>query len=142
MRKIVWIILLCLGLLRTGNTQFLQLGEGTYSGTIGGPLVARSTTDSHQSKFAYIFPAGELGNLRNGDSIQSLELYRPDGGTFSANCSLRIWIMNIAQSDWGNTPISFSYWTNQAQEIYHNHRCFNHSWNYIRWYKNRSFIFS
>ena len=121
MRKIVWIILLCLGLMRTGNTQFLQLGEGTYSGTIGGPLVARSTTDSHQSKFAYIFPAGELGNLRNGDSIQSLEFYRPDGGTFSANCSLRIWIMNIAQSDWGNTPISFSYWTNQAKEIYHNH---------------------
>ncbi len=121
MRKLFGVFLGCFVWLSNGSAQFLQLGEGTYSGTIGGPIVTRSTTDTHQSKFAYIFPSGELGNLKNGDSLRSIEFFRPAGGSFSSNCSLRVWIMNIPLSDWGSNAISFSNWTNQAEEVYHNH---------------------
>lgn len=102
-------------------SQFIQLGNGAYLGTIAGPIIQRNNVADYQSKYAYIFPKSVLGNMKHGDSLISLSFMRSDGATFNGNCSLKMWLLNVNQSDWGNSPISFKKQTDSAYQVYHNH---------------------
>lgn len=89
-------------------SQFVQIGNGSYLGTFAGPIRTISTQKIYQSKFAYIFPKNTLGNLRDGDSITSLEFYRADGAAIPPNNKMKIWITNTNRSDFGTVGINFS----------------------------------
>jgi hypothetical protein len=102
-------------------SQFIQLGNGAYLGTVAGPIIQRNNVANYQSKYAYIFPQGVLGNMKHGDSLISLSFMRSEGATFNGNCSLRMWLHNVNISDWGSSPISFKKYTDSATQVYHNH---------------------
>ena len=89
------------------HSQFVQLGDGAFLGTVAGPVIARNNQANYQSKYAYVFPETVLGNMEHGDSLLSLSFYRSSGATFNGNCSLKIWLNNTSVSDWGADPISF-----------------------------------
>jgi len=103
------------------RSQFVQIGNGSYIGTVGGPVITRNTMADYQSKYAYIFPQSVLGNMRHGDSLISLSFMRVDGASFDGNCSLRIWVNNTKLSDWGGNPISFQEQIDSGKQVYHNH---------------------
>jgi len=103
------------------HSQFVQIGNGSYIGTVGGPVITRNTLADYQSKYAYIFPQGVLGNMQHGDTLTSLSFRRIDGASFDGNCSMQIWLNNINISDWGGSPISFQKEIDSAFEVYHNH---------------------
>jgi hypothetical protein len=102
-------------------SQFVQIGNGNFLGTAGGPLIARNNVANYQSKYAYIFPQNVLGNMKHGDTLTSLSFYRALGDGFTGNCSLQIWLDNTHLDDWGNSPISFNFNTNGATEVYYDH---------------------
>lgn len=118
-----WFLALISFLFLSGEalSQFVQIGNGSYVGTVGGPVIARNTMADYQSKYAYIFPQSVLGNMRHGDSLNSLSFMRTDGASFDGNCSLRIWLNNTTLSDWGSTPISFKGQIDSGTQVYHNH---------------------
>ncbi len=103
------------------QSQFVQIGDGAFLGTIAGPLIQRNTLDDYQSKYAYIFPQSVLGNMQHGDSLTSLSFMRSDGASFNGSCSLKIWLGNVQTADWGSTPLSFNAATQSATEVYYNH---------------------
>lgn len=101
-------------------SQFIQLGNGAYLGTVAGPIIQRNNVADYQSKYAYIFPQGVLGNMKHGDSLLSLSFMRSEGASFNGNCSLRMWLHNVNKSDWGSIPISFKEYTDSATQVYYN----------------------
>ena len=102
-------------------SQFVQIGEGAYLGTVAGPVITRNNMANYQSKYAYIFPNSVLKNMKHGDSLNSLSFMRSDGDGFNGNCSLRIWLNNTNLADWGGDPISFQQQTSSGIEVYYNH---------------------
>jgi len=102
-------------------SQFVQIGDGSYLGTVAGPVITRNNMADYQSKYAYIFPKSVLKNMKHGDSINSLSFMRSDGDAFNGNCSLRIWLNNTSLADWGADPISFQQQTGSGIEVYYNH---------------------
>ena len=103
------------------QSQFVQIGNGNFLGTAGGPLITRNSTANYQTKFAYIFPKSVLGNMKHGDSLASLSFYRSAGDSFTGRANLQIWLDNTQNDDWGTTPISFNFMSNAAHEVYSNH---------------------
>ncbi len=99
------------------NAQFVQVGDGSYLGTFAGPMRTSGNNKTFQSKYAYIYPKTVLGNLRNGDTISSLEFMRSDGDTLSRS-RMRIWLTNTSRSVLGATSIQFSQETASATLVH------------------------
>lgn len=74
-------VLLGLFLLVCGvsKAQYIKIGDGSYAGTLGGPMIASASRDTQTSRFAYIIPSNELGNMVHGDTLTSIEFYRIAG---------------------------------------------------------------
>jgi len=103
------------------KSQFVQVGNGSYLGTLSGPIRVSNTSDTFVSKYAYIYPKSELGNITQGDSITSLAFYKTDGDLFNGDVQMRVWISNTPLYDFGTSPISFSTETNSAQLVFNDH---------------------
>lgn len=98
--------------------QYLKLGEGTFLRTDLGPLVP-DTASTWTSRFAYIFPKQVLSGLRNGDSIESIEIGRFTGLALNANGgNLKIYIKNYSASDFGAGKIAWADVINSALLAY------------------------
>ena len=100
------------------NAQYVQIGTGNYLGNYAGPLRASGVNRYFYSRFAYIFPKSELGNIIHGDTIESLEFYRTDGPAFDTNSRLKMWISTTTRSDFGKNKVSFPSEIANAQPIY------------------------
>lgn len=112
--------LLLFGILsiKLGQSQFVQIGEGSFLGTFAGPIRTIATQKTFQSKFAYIFPKSTLGNLKNGDSITSIEFFRADGTAIPQKNKMKIWITTTNRSDFGTVGIDFLQETTGATKVF------------------------
>lgn len=100
------------------NAQFVQIGDGNYLGNFAGPLRTSGTNKVFNTRFAYIFPKSVLGNLKHGDTIESLEFFRADGPAFDTTCKLKMWIGNTSRSTFGATKVSFVSEIANAKQVY------------------------
>lgn len=91
--------------------QYLRIGDGSFGGTVAGPLIASSSNANFTSRFAYIYPASLLTKLEHGDSITALEIGRIAGNGFNNNCNLKIYFKNTSQSDFGTGKL---YWPGEV----------------------------
>lgn len=99
-------------------SQFVQIGEGNFLGTNAGPMVVSTTAANHGCRFAYIFPASVLGNLKHADTIESMEFMRSSGAAIGTGTQFKIWLKNTTRSDFGTGKISFSSETTTATLVY------------------------
>lgn len=100
------------------NGQIVQIGTGSYLGNYAGPMRTSAVNRYYYSRFAYIFPKSELGNLMHGDTIESLEFFRTDGPAFDTSSRLKMWITTTSRSDFGKNKVSFLSEIANAQQIY------------------------
>ncbi|MBL7812107.1 MAG: hypothetical protein JNL57_07770 [Bacteroidetes bacterium] len=87
--------------------QYCQVGNSSILGNGGGPLITNITSNNYISRFAYIYPRNLMGNIRHGDTIESVEFRRGSGGAINSNCNLRIFLRNTSKSDFGSGKL---YW--------------------------------
>ena len=110
------------GLLLLGShslfSQFVQIGEGYFLGTLAGPMVVSTSAANYGCRFAYIYPKSVLGNLKHGDSMESMEFLRSAGAAIGTGTQLSIWLRNTSRSDFGSGRISFSGETTSATRVY------------------------
>ena len=102
----------------TLNAQYVRIGEGVFLGTAAGPFVSSSTVALNKSRFASIYPKAVLGNMKHGDTIESLEFFRSLGSALNSNCNLTIWLKNTSLSDFGTGRLHFQTETTGATRIY------------------------
>ena len=114
-RLITGLFLLCSAPL---FSQFVQIGEGYFLGTQAGPLVISTTSANYGCRFAYIFPKSVLGNMKHGDSLESMEFLRSSGAAIGTGTQMSIWLKNTSRSDFGSGRISFSGETGSAAMVY------------------------
>lgn len=112
--------MLGLFLLTTGflHAQYVKIGEGVFLGTTAGPLVSEAAVSTYYTRFAYIYPSTVLGNMRHGDTLESLEFMRSLGSGLSFNCNLTIWLNNTSRSDFGAGRLFFPGETSGAVRVY------------------------
>lgn len=91
------------------NAQSITVGSGTFTGTnVGGPMMTTADAGAH-SRYAYIFPSSLFSQIRNGDTISSLSFLRNgNAGKISGSCSLKIYMRNTVNSDYGNGKVFWS----------------------------------
>ena len=117
---IVFIAILC-ATLPAAIGQYVKIGDGSYTGTLGGPMVGSTTKDTQVSRFAYIFPKAELANLYHKDTIESCEFFHvasiaaPNSSTFC-----KIWIQNTSRSDFGPGKLHFPTETKNSTLVFSN----------------------
>lgn len=100
------------------HAQYVRIGDGTFLGTTAGPLVSETSVNTYYTRFAYIYPSTVLGNMRHGDTLESLEFMRSLGTGLSINCNLTIWLNNTSRSDFGTGRLVFSGETSGAVRVY------------------------
>ena len=98
--------------------QYVKIGDGSYAGTLGGPMVASAARDTQTSRFAYIFPRATLGNMVHLDTLVSMEFYRVAGSVPNANTTCKIWLSNTSRNDFGTGKLHFPTERNNAQLVF------------------------
>jgi len=119
----IWLVFVALYFAIMPNlfSQYVKIGDGSYTGTLGGPMVASTTKDTQVSRFAYIFPKAELANLYHKDTIESCEFFHvvssfaPNSSTFC-----KIWIQNTSRSDFGAGKLHFPTETKNSTLVFSN----------------------
>ncbi|MEK0421703.1 MAG: hypothetical protein RLZZ161_1554 [Bacteroidota bacterium] len=81
-------------------------------------MVVSTTSANYGCRFAYIFPKSVLGNLKHGDSLESMEFLRSAGAAIGTGTQFSIWLKNTSRSDFGSGRISFSGETGSAVKVY------------------------
>ncbi len=101
--------------------QYVKIGDGSYAGTLGGPMVASTTKDTQVSRFAYIFPKAELANLYHKDTIISCEFFHVASLAAPNSSTLcKIWIQNTSRSDFGAGKVHFPTETKNSTLVFSN----------------------
>ncbi|MCX6175752.1 MAG: hypothetical protein NTZ00_00035 [Bacteroidetes bacterium] len=101
--------------------QYVKIGDGSYAGTLGGPMVASTTKDTQVSRFAYIFPKAELANLYHKDTIISCEFFHVASLAAPNSSTLcKIWIQNTSRSDFGAGKLHFPTETKNSTLVFSN----------------------
>ena len=101
--------------------QYVKIGDGSYAGTLGGPMVASTTKDTQVSRFAYIFPKAELANLYHKDTIISCEFFHVASVAAPNSSTLcKIWIQNTSRSDFGAGKLHFPTETKNSTLVFSN----------------------
>ena len=62
----IWLVFVAIfyAIIPAALGQYVKIGDGSFAGTLGGPMVASTTKDTQVSRFAYIFPKAELAKTR------------------------------------------------------------------------------
>lgn len=100
------------------SAQYVKIGDGSYAGTLGGPMVASTTRDTQTSRFAYIIPRAVLGNMSHLDTLISMEFYRVAGSAPNTSTSCKIWLNNTSRSDFGTGKLHFPTEINNAKLVF------------------------
>ena len=119
----IWLVLVAIffAIIPAALGQYVKIGDGSFAGTLGGPMVASTTKDTQVSRFAYIFPKAELANLYHKDTIESCEFFHvasiaaPNSSTFC-----KIWIQNTSRSDFGAGKLHFPTETKNSTLVFSN----------------------
>jgi len=95
------------------NAQSITIGNGSITGSnLGGPMMTSPDAGAH-SRYAYIFPSSLLFQIKHGDTISSLSFLRNgNAGRISGTCSLKIYMRNTVNSDYGNRRVFWNAQTN------------------------------
>ncbi len=109
------LFLLCSGAV---FSQYVQIGEGSFLGTAAGPMAVSTTSANYGCRFIYIYTKSSLGNLKHGDSIESIEFFRSAGAAMGTATQLSIWLKNTSRTDFGSGRISFGGETVSATRVY------------------------
>ena len=119
----IWIVFIAIfsATLPSAIGQYVKIGDGSYKGTLGGPMVGSTTKDTQVSRFAYIFPKAELANLYHKDTIESCEFFHVLS-TFAPNSSTfcKIWIQNTSRADFGTGKLHFPTETKNSTLVFSN----------------------
>jgi hypothetical protein len=87
--------------------QYTVIGTKVQGGTANfGPMLADDTTDRY-SRFAYIYPAATLGNLKHGDTIRSLEFFKDDFGSMKGKANFKLFIGTTSKADFGTGSLDW-----------------------------------
>jgi len=100
------------------SAQYVKIGDGSYAGTLGGPMVASTTRDTQTSRFAYIIPRAVLGNMVHHDTLVSMEFYRVAGSAPNTSTTCKIWLSNTNRTDFGTGKLHFPTERNNAQLVF------------------------
>jgi len=119
----IWLVFVAIffAIIPAALGQYVKIGDGSFAGTLGGPMVASTTKDTQVSRFAYIFPKAELANLYHKDTIESCEFFHvasiaaPNSSTFC-----KIWIQNTSRSDFGAGKLHFPTETKNSALVFSN----------------------
>jgi hypothetical protein len=94
MRKLYVLSLLFLLFSQLGWSQFIQIGTGTASSYLSGPIYRSSATSTFNwSKYAYIYTATELAAIPAGSMITQIE-WEKAAGTITAPNNFEILLAN------------------------------------------------
>ncbi len=113
-----WLLGIFLVLTQGATAQYVKIGEGSYAGTLGGPMVSSSTRDTQTSRFSYIIPRSALGNMAHLDTLTSIEFYRVSGAAPNTSTSCKIWLANTSRTDFGTGKLHFPTEVNNAQLVF------------------------
>jgi len=119
----IWLVFVAIfsAIIPAAIGQYVKIGDGSFAGTLGGPMVASTTKDTQVSRFAYIFPKAELANLYHKDTIESCEFFHiasiaaPNSSTLC-----KIWIQNTSRSDFGAGKLHFPTETKNSTLVFNN----------------------
>lgn len=110
-------LLICIGLPVFLFGQYKKVGFGYQLGAGAGPI-STDTASSWVSRFAYIYPADELGNIKHGDTIQSIEINRSAGVAMLGGGNLILSLNNTNSNDFGAGIVKWSTATSGATIVY------------------------
>lgn len=113
-----WFWVFFLLLTQSATAQYVKIGEGSYAGTLGGPMVASTSRDTQTSRFAYIIPKSALGNMIHLDTLTSIEFYRVSGSAPNTSTDCKIWLNNTSRGDFGTGKLHFPTESNNAQLVF------------------------
>ena len=105
-------------LTQSATAQYVKIGDGSYAGTLGGPMVASTSRDTQTSRFAYIIPKSALGNMIHLDTLTSIEFYRVSGSAPNTSTDCKIWLNNTSRGDFGTGKLHFPTESNNAQLVF------------------------
>lgn len=114
------LFLLVVSVLTTNRSvaQYIKIGDGSYAGTLGGPMVASTSRDTQTSRFAYIIPKSVLGNMVHLDTLLSMEFYRVAGSAPNTSTHCNIWLNNTSRTDFGTGKLHFPTETSSAKLVF------------------------
>ncbi|MDA0784221.1 MAG: T9SS type A sorting domain-containing protein [Bacteroidetes bacterium] len=119
----IWLVFVAIfySIIPAALGQYVKIGDGSYAGTLGGPMVASTTKDTQVSRFAYIFPKAELANLYHKDTIISCEFFHVASLAAPNSSTLcKIWIQNTSRSDFGAGKLHFPTETKNSTLVFSN----------------------
>ena len=105
-------------LTQSATAQYVKIGDGSYAGTLGGPMLASTSRDTQTSRFAYIIPKSALGNMIHLDTLTSIEFYRVSGSAPNTSTDCKIWLNNTSRGDFGTGKLHFPTESNNAQLVF------------------------
>lgn len=103
--------ILLMGILLLGaeiSAQSITVGVGQYftASNTYGPMRSNTTAD-HWNRHAYIYPATALTGLNHGANIGSIEFFKYVALDYIGGETFKIYIKNIAASDWGAAALDW-----------------------------------
>ena len=113
-----WFWVFFLLLTQGATAQYVKIGDGSYAGTLGGPMLASTSRDTQTSRFAYIIPKSALGNMIHLDTLTSIEFYRVSGSAPNTSTDCKIWLNNTSRGDFGTGKLHFPTESNNAQLVF------------------------
>ena len=113
-----WLWVFFLLLTHSATAQYVKIGDGSYAGTLGGPMLASTSRDTQTSRFAYIIPKSALGNMIHLDTLTSIEFYRVSGSAPNTSTDCKIWLNNTSRGDFGTGKLHFPTESNNAQLVF------------------------
>ncbi len=113
-----WLWVFFLLLTHSATAQYVKIGDGSYAGTLGGPMLASTSRDTQTSRFAYIIPKSALGNMIHLDTLTSIEFYRVSGSAPNTSTDCKIWLNNTSRGDFGTGKLHFPAESNNAQLVF------------------------
>ena len=88
--------------------QYVRIGDGAFGNSnVAGPMNS-TTVNNAWGRYAYIWPASLLGNLRHGDTIFSAEFYKDNNVNLQGSPIFTIWMKMTDSTQYGTRPLSFS----------------------------------
>ncbi len=98
-----------IGLSLALNAQYIDISTDEYPSFSIGPANTTSLANAY-SRYAYIYPESMVSTLKHGDTITKLSFLRLNGGSFSGNANMKLYMRTTVNTSYTVRNIN---WVNQ-----------------------------
>ena len=86
--------------------QYTQVGEGGFASSFYGPLSSDTSTPFY-SRYAYIYNANTIDQVKDGDQITALAFKHNAFDTLDGNCTFKIYLKTTPNLDFGTGSLNW-----------------------------------